>query len=142
MNRENASHVHITRLETAGLYGLSFFGYTLHMVIHNMTVHGMESAKLAEMAAVMSRPSMLAMFFVWNAATILPAFLSLILKRQKSWWFIAIFGTLILLTNTAHSIAHLIQGDIFNGSNTLVMQSIPMLWAVILSFRLARDLEG
>ncbi len=130
----------ISRLKIAGLFTISFFGYVLHMVIHNTMSHGMDPAKLKEMSTMMAKPEILAMFFTWNILTILPAFLAFILKGKRSWWFIAIFGTLVALLNAWHSIAHLIQGDIFNGSNTLVMQMVPAIWAVVLSFKHAREL--
>lgn len=141
MENQSQSSYDIIRLEAAGLYTLSFFGYILHLVLHNTMSHGMDPAKLSEAAAMMTKPSVLTMFFVWNILTILPAVLAFVLKGRKSWWFIAILSTLIFLANAAHSIAHLNQGDIFNGGNTLVIQCVPMLWALVLSFKLARNLE-
>jgi hypothetical protein len=142
MNDPIQSKSDIRRLEIAGLYTLGFFGYVLHMVIHNTMAHGMDADMLREMTAMMEKPAILTMFFVWNIFTILPAFLSLLLKGRRGWWFIAVFGLLVLLANAWHCIAHMMQGDIFNGGNTLVMQIIPSAWAVALSFAYAKSFNS
>lgn len=41
------------RLEIAGLYSLSFLGYLLHMIMHNILAHGMDPKKIAEMGEMM-----------------------------------------------------------------------------------------
>jgi hypothetical protein len=93
MDNSKIDNNNVMRLEIAGLYTLSFLGFIIHMVLHNVLAHGMDRRILAILALV------------------------------------------IMLLNGLHSIAHVVQGDILNGSTTFILQMVPGIMAVIWSFK-------
>jgi hypothetical protein len=96
---------------------------------------------IEESAAMMQKLSTLIMMAVWSVFTLLPAFLAFIIRGKGGWWFIAFLGALSALLNGFHSIAHMAQGDIFNGGLTFVIQMVPLAWAVVWSFKHAKTLS-
>lgn len=129
------------RLEIGGLYTLSFLGYMMHSILHNMLSHGMDPKVLAETAEMMKVPGTQIMIFVFAVLTLAPAFLAFVLRKKTGWKVLSILALVVLLLNGVHSIAHLAQGDIMNGGTTFVLQMVPGIWALVLSFKLSRKLD-
>lgn len=123
------------RLEIAGLYTLSFLGYIIHMVLHNVLAHGMDPKILAETAEMMKQPSIQIMMFVFTVITIAPAFVAFVIKGKTGWRILTILALVVMLLNGLHSIAHLVKGDILNGGTTFILQMVPGIMAVIWSFK-------
>lgn len=132
----------IKRLEIAGLYSLSFLGYIMHLVLHNLLSHGLDPKVLAETAEMMKQPSMQFMMFAFAVLTVAPAILAYILKGKTAWKILSIFALVVVLLNGVHAILHLAQGDWMNGGTTFVLQMVPGIPALIWSFKLSKTIEG
>ncbi len=125
----------IRRLEIAGLYTLSFLGYLMHSILHNMLSHGMDPKILDEIASMMKQPGMQIMIFIFVVMTIAPAFMSFVMKSKTGWKTLSVLALIVMLLNGVHSLLHLAQGDILNGGTTFVMQMVPGILALIWSFK-------
>lgn len=139
---KDETHILFRRLQIAGLHTFSFFGYALHIAIHAMMAPGMDKALLEESMRMMNETSGIAMMIFFTLLTALPAFLSFIFKSKNGWKVIAVVGLISVVLNGLHAGAHTAQGDIMNGVITFFMQVPAALIAVVLSFKLVKQIEA
>lgn len=128
------AHV-INRLDIAGLFTLSFLGYIMHSVLHNLFAHGKDPKVLAETAEVLKLPSTQIMMFVFVILAVAPAFMAFVFRGKTGWRILTILALVIIVLNGLHSISHIAQGDFMNGGTTFVLQMVPGVLAVIWSFK-------
>jgi hypothetical protein len=138
MDHSTVSDGSVRRLEIAGLYTLSFLGYIMHSVLHNLLAHGMDPKVIAETAEMMKQPSMQIMMFVFAVISVAPAFMAFVMKGKTGWRILAFLALVIVVLNGVHSIAHMARGDILNGGTTFVLQMAPGIVAVVWSFKFLR----
>ena len=140
MDRSKSDNRDVRRLEIAGLYTLSFFGFMIHMVLHNVLSHGMDPKIVAETASMMKQSSTQIMMFVFTVLSIAPAFMAFVIKGKTGWRILTTLALVLMILNGLHSIAHIAQGDVLNGGTTFILQMIPGIVAVIWSFKYLKDL--
>ncbi len=138
---ENKNQLMYMQLKVAGLHTISFFGYVLHIAIHAMMAPAMDKAMLDESMRMMSETSGVLMMILFTVFTILPAFLSYILKSKNGWRAIAIVGLISVVLNGLHAAAHTAQGDVMNGVTTFLVQIPAAVIAVIMSFKILKFFE-
>jgi len=136
MRQEYSSHINeLKRLQIAGLFTLSFIGSIMHTIIHNLLSHGMDPKVIAETAEMMKQPIMQIMFFVFTVLGVAPAFMAFVFKGKTCWRILTILAMILLAVNGMHYINHMLKADVMNGGITLVLQIVPGIVAVILSFK-------
>lgn len=140
MKDENA--LLFRRLQIAGLHTFSFFGYVLHIAIHALMAPGMDKALLEETMRTMNGSSGIAMMIFFTLLTALPAFLCYIFQSKNGWKIIAAVGLISVVLNGLHAGAHIAQGDVMNGVITFIMQVPAAVIAVVLSFKLVKQIEA
>lgn len=141
MDNSKLFYSDVRRLEIAGLYTLSFLGYIMHSVLHNLLAHGMDPSVLAEIAEMMKQPSTQIMMFVFTVITVAPAFMAFVMKGKTGWRILTVLALVVMLLNGLHSIAHIAKGDVLNGGTTFILQMVPGIVAVIWSFKFLKTFK-